>query len=149
MKKAAAPILIAFFFGIFCFVSCWGEKTETMKENIENTKQEEESIEQMDGEESLDKTAEEEKEAENTFPQGQEEKEAENTPPQGQEEKETENMPPRKQEGTGSEKPEDNLEKPQQVTGDVDIDFEGMINEIDREIEEQIDNSLPEQDFEK
>lgn len=157
MKKKAVPVMIAVFLGAFCFVSCSAEKTETMTEDIENTKQGEESMEQMDEEELSDGTAEEghmliqgqeEKEAEDTLIQGQEEKETEHTLAQEQEEK-PENKLPWQQEGTSSEKPEDDLEKSQQVTGDVDIDFEGMIDEIDREIEEQIDNSLPGQDFEK
>lgn len=35
-------------------------------------------------------------------------------------------------------------EKTQQITGDVNVDFEGMIEEIDQKIEEQIHATLPE-----
>lgn len=45
---------------------------------------------------------------------------------------------------TGEQENLQEQEKPQQVTGDVNVDFEGMIEEIDQKIEEQIRATLPE-----
>lgn len=50
-----------------------------------------------------------------------------------------------KQEEINKQGKQENLqEQPQQVTGDVNVDFEGMIKEIDQKIEEQINATLPE-----
>ena len=39
------------------------------------------------------------------------------------------------------------MTKPQRETGNTDIDFDDMMEEIDSKIEKEIEQTLPEQDF--
>lgn len=74
-------------------------------------------------------------------------KEHENEGEEGRKEQESSNEKnvAGKQEEINKQGKQENLqEQPQQVTGDVNVDFEGMIKEIDQKIEEQINATLPE-----